>query len=425
MKIVHHIISNLHLGIENVMMHKLRSSLTMLGMVFGVASVIAMLSIGEGASKQALSQIRRLGSHNIILSSEKSIENDNQNNQTKRRHTLDYGLTYADFRRLTETFNSIESAVPAKIIRREARSGRRTMTIRLVGTNPQWFTLVHTRLLAGRFLAPDDIQQLHPLAVITETVARELFPANEILGNTVRVGQNLFTIIGIVQDSGNGTSSIRTPGNDNDIYIPISTMRERYGDVDMRLTSGSFNREEVQLHQIIVKIGQLKNVEPTAKAIARMLSTSHKHKDYAMYVPLELLHQARETQRTFSIVLGSIACISLLVGGIGIMNIMLASVTERTREIGVRRAIGARKRQITEQFLTETIVLSSTGGIIGAAVGITVPVIISKLSGMPTVITPWSVVLSLLISIAIGIIFGIYPAIRAASLDPIEALRHE
>jgi putative ABC transport system permease protein len=156
-----------------------------------------------------------------------------------------------------------------------------------------------------------------------------------------------------------------------------------------------------------------------------MLETSHKKTDYQLHVPLALLRQARETQRTFNIVLGSIACISLLVGGIGIMNIMLASVTERTREIGVRRAIGARKRQITEQFLIETIVLSTSGGIMGAMLGIAVPVVISHLADMPTVVTAWSVILSLLISIAIGIIFGIYPAISAANLDPIEALRHE
>ena len=202
-------------------------------------------------------------------------------------------------------------------------------------------------------------------------------------------------------------------------------MRSRYGDVDTRVASGSFNREEVQLHQIIVRIDDLKHVEPTAEAIARMLQTDHKVKDYQVHVPLALLRQARETQRTFNIVLGSIACISLLVGGIGIMNIMLASVTERTREIGIRRALGAKKRQIIHQFLVETVVLSTSGGLIGVALGLLVPLIIAMLAKMPTVVTSWSVGLSLFISIAIGIIFGIYPAIRAANLDPIDALRHE
>ena len=231
--------------------------------------------------------------------------------------------------------------------------------------------------------------------------------------------------MGVVRNEGGEGTTLQTPDRATDIYIPLPVARERYGDIDMRVASGSFNREEVELHQIIVSVNTLENVEPTAEAIRRMLATSHKVKDYRLHVPLALLRQARETQRTFNVVLGSIACISLLVGGIGIMNIMLASVTERTREIGVRRAIGAKKRQIIHQFLVETVVLSTSGGLIGVLLGLLVPLVIAKLADMPTVVTSWSVGLSLSISVAIGILFGLYPAVRAANLDPIDALRHE
>jgi len=416
---------NLRLGVENVMLHKLRSMLTMLGIVFGVASVIAMLSVGEGASRQAMEQIQRLGSHNIIIMSEKPLDDENKSSSTQRKRTLLYGLSYADHGQIIETFETVTHAVPAKILRKEARVGPRRHTARLVGTTDRWFELVQRDIIGGRTLNKTDIDNKSAVAVITENVARKLLATEHALGQPIRIGPNIFTVVGITRNEGGEGTTIQTPDRANDIYIPLTTMRQRYGDVDMRMTSGSFNREEVQLHQIIVHIDKLKNVEPTAEAIKRMLAASHKTRDYQLHIPLALLRQARETKRTFNIVLGSIACISLLVGGIGIMNIMLASVTERTREIGVRRAIGAKKRQITDQFLIETIVLSTTGGIIGALLGITVPIIISKLANMPTVVTPWSVALSLLISIAIGIIFGIYPAISAANLDPIEALRHE
>lgn len=417
-------VRNLRLGLENVLLHKLRSMLTMLGIVFGVASVIAMLSVGEGASRQAMDQIKRLGSQNIILTSEKPLA-DESATASGRTRMLRYGLTYADRKRITETFVTVENTVPAKIIRKEARVGKRRANVRLVGTTERWFELVERDVIAGRTLLPEDITGRRAVTVITENVARKLLAVDHVLGTILRVGEDMFEIVGIVRSEGGEGTTIQTPDRINDIYIPLPTARERYGDIDMRIASGSFSREEVELHQIIIHMGSLDHVEPTAEAIDRMLVTSHKTKDYQIHVPLALLRQARETKRTFNIVLGSIACISLLVGGIGIMNIMLASVTERTREIGVRRAIGAQKRQIVHQFLVETVVLSTAGGLIGVAVGMLIPLLISALTNMPTVVTPWSVGLSLFISVAIGIIFGIYPAIRAANLDPIEALRHE
>ncbi|MGD9159815.1 MAG: FtsX-like permease family protein, partial [Desulfobacteraceae bacterium] len=207
--------------------------------------------------------------------------------------------------------------------------------------------------------------------------------------------------------------------------IPLEVAKQYYGDINLKRTTGSMEITSVELHKIIVQVDDIKNVESTSQGIDAMLKKFHSKLDYEMSVPLALLRQAEATKRTMNIVLGSIACISLLVGGIGIMNIMLASVTERTREIGIRRAIGAKKKQIIVQFLIETVVLSTIGGILGLGLGITIPLFITLFSGMPTVITAFSIMLPFIISIGIGIIFGIYPAARAAEVDPIIALRHE
>ncbi|MBT3192050.1 MAG: ABC transporter permease [Verrucomicrobia bacterium] len=415
---------NLRLGLENVLLHKLRSLLTMLGIVFGVGSVIAMLSVGEGASRQAMDQISRLGSHNIIISSEKPLA-DKSASASGRKRSLLYGLTYADHHRIRETFDTVKTTVPAKILRKEASVGPRRTDVRLVGTTAAWFELVERDVVAGRTLMPEDVTECNAVAVVTEAVAHKLLAVEHVLGQSLRVGSDVFEVVGVVRNRGGEGTSIQSPDRTSDIYIPLPVARERYGDTEVRIASGSYSREDVQLHQIIVRIDSLKHVEPTAEAIERMFQSSHKTKDYQFHVPLALLRQAQATKRTFNIVLGSIACISLIVGGIGIMNIMLASVTERTREIGVRRALGAKKRQIVHQFLVETVVLSTSGGIIGVALGLLIPVAITYLTQMPTQVTSWSVGLSLFISIAIGITFGIYPAVRAANLDPIEALRHE
>jgi putative ABC transport system permease protein len=241
----------------------------------------------------------------------------------------------------------------------------------------------------------------------------------------VRIGGDTFEIIGIIKTESGQAGNIQIPDQQVDAYIPLSTVRKYYGDLFVKRTSGTRTIELVELHQIIVQVDNTENVEATAAGIERMLQSFHKKKDYEISIPLALLKEAEATKRRFNIVLGSIASISLLVGGIGIMNIMLASVTERTREIGIRRAIGAKRRQIIMQFLIETVVLSTLGGIVGLAMGITIPSIITYFSEMPTVITIESILLPLFISVGIGIIFGLYPAASAAKVDPIVALRHE
>jgi putative ABC transport system permease protein len=416
-------VRNIWLGIENLLLHKLRSFLTMLGVVFGVGSVVAMLAVGEGASKEALYQIQKLGSNNIIINSIKSLEEESSS--TQHSFMSVYGMTYLDHERISESFKNIRQVAPAKLIRKESRLGSNALELRIVGTTQKWFELVPRQVLAGRVFNEKEVLESSAVTVLTEFGARKLLATRNTIGQTVKVGGDYFEVIGIIKSESGQAGNIQIPDQEIDAYIPLSTVRQYFGDIFAKRTSGSRSMELVELHQIIVQVDKTENVEPTAAGIKRMLQNFHKKKDYEVSVPLALLKQAESTKRTFNVVLGSIASISLLVGGIGIMNIMLASVTERTREIGIRRAIGAKRKQIIIQFLIETVVLSTLGGIVGLAVGIAIPCIITYFAKMPTVITLESILLPLFISVGVGIIFGLYPAASAAKVDPIVALRHE
>jgi putative ABC transport system permease protein len=419
MRVVRHV----RLGVKNLLLRKLRSFLTVLGVVFGVGSVVAMLAVGEGASKEALERIRMLGSNNIIIDSVKPV--DQEDAVMADSNVSMYGLKYDDEQRIAETFTSTNRTVPIKIVRKEGRLGNKMLELRVVGTTPDWFELVSRPMIAGRVLLRSDSGSQKNAVVLTEHGARRLLANESTIGQSLRIGGDYFEVVGIVRSEGGSAGTIQTPDQEVDAYIPINVAKDRFGDTYTKRAAGSRIRERVELHQMIVEVDSIDHVESTAAGIERMLDRFHKHTDYKISVPLTLLRQAEATKRTFNIVLGSIAAISLLVGGIGIMNIMLASVTERTREIGVRRAIGAKKGQIIAQFLIETVVLSTLGGFIGIGIGILIPWSITYFAGMPTVVTPESLLLSLGISMGVGMLFGIYPAMRAAALDPIVALRHE
>ena len=383
-----------------------------------------MLAVGEGASTEALQQIRKLGSTNIIIMSIKPAEDETNSNRSPFS-VLKYGLHYEDERRARETFDAIERTVPVKIVRKEGRLGERTLDLRVMGTTADWFDLVRRELIAGRTLSSRDGLSRAGVVVLTEFGARRLLATERALGQSLRIGSEYYEVVGIVKSESGQGGSIQTPDQNIDAYIPIEVARERHGDYRTEISAGSLLRESVELHELIVQIDAIENVEAVAAGIDRMLKGYHPKNDYRISVPLALLRQAEATKRTFNVVLGSIAGISLLVGGIGIMNIMLASVTERTREIGIRRAIGAKRRQIIGQFLIETVVLSTAGGLVGVAIGLLIPWMITRLVGMPTVVTGHSLVLAVGISMSVGIVFGLYPARHAANLDPIQALRHE
>ncbi len=411
------------MGLTDIRRHKLRSFLTMLGVVFGVGSVVAMLAVGEGASQQALEAIRKLGSQNIILTSVKPPEGGAEGVQRSNRMNA-YGLLYADEERIIETIPGVLQTVPARFLRKQGMLGAQILELRVVGTTARWFEVVARPLLAGRILTEQDEEQRSNVCILTENGARRLLAGRHTIGQTLRLGSTFFTVVGIVRNA-EDSGGMQTPDRDTDVYIPIKTAIERYGAIEQQRTASSSSMEKVELSQIIVEMRSTDDVEPGMLAIEAMLKRFHKKEDYRMDVPLALLREAEATKRRFNAVLGSIAAISLLVGGIGIMNIMLASVTERTQEIGIRRAIGARRSHIVLQFLVEACVLSIGGGLIGLMIGSLIPLLITHLADMPTVVRSYSLVLAFSISAAIGIIFGLYPARRAAQLDPVEALRRD
>jgi putative ABC transport system permease protein len=417
------VLREIGLGIKNLLQHKLRSLLTMLGMVFGVGSVIAMLAVGEGASEEALLQIRKLGSNNIIVSAQKPTEDDESGSNRVRMSI--FGLTYDDHRRIATSIPHVLRAAPVKMVRKEGRLGENALELRVLGTTPEWFELVRRDMVAGRPLSPHDTDTQASVAILTEFGARRLLASRSTIGQVLRLAGDSYTIVGIVRSETGGGGGIQTPDDQVDVYVPLATARARFGDTYTIRSAGARIRERVELHTIIAEVDDTERVPEAAAAIEHMLDRFHRRNDYKLSVPLALLRQAEATKRTFNIVLGSIAGISLLVGGIGIMNIMLASVTERTREIGIRRAIGARRAQIVRQFLIETVVLSTAGGLIGVAIGLFIPWMVTRVAGMPTIVTGSSLLLSVGISMGVGIVFGLYPAVRASRLDPIEALRYQ
>ena len=412
-------------AMRGVMMHKLRSMLTVLGLVFGVASVIVMLAVAEGASRQAQQQIAALGVKNIIVRSEKPTSTASEIDY--RSWEQDYGLTYDDLRRIQDTMTAVVSLTPLREFPQEARYGSQNLDARLVGVHPSYFEMNRIPLARGRFLEPSDLESRNNVCVIGQDVAKKIFRGRSPLGKSIQLGNKLFfRIVGVqgykTPSAGVG-SSLSAQDLNRDVVIPLTTDRTRIGDVIERREQSGYSAYRLELSQVTIEVADRHQVKSTAAAVEGLLAKYHPKKDYSITIPLDLLEQAQATQRIFNFVLGSTAAISLLVGGIGIMNIMLASVSERTREIGIRRALGAKQQDIIVQFLIETASLSLFGTAVGVLVGLAAPSLVAYLSGMETVTTWWSVLVAATVSLGVGIVFGIYPARQAARLDPIEALR--
>ncbi len=414
------------LGVKSLWLHRLRSLLTVLGIVFGVCSVIAMLAIGEGASYEAQEQIKNLGSQNIILQSVKPPEEQKVSDKGSQSYVLEYGLTYADIRRIQFTIPGVTVLVPERIMREYAWNISRRVDCDVLATVPWFPTMRNQRVLQGRFFDDREMAASANVCVLGAEMVPLLFPLDSPLGRDVRVGGDYYRVIGVMEALGRRAKT--TAANNSAAYrmfIPLETAKTRYGEILINRRSGSFEAQRIQLHEVTVKVASREMVLPVADAIKQLMEHNHKKKDYEMVVPLEMLREAERTKQIFNIVLGSIAAISLLVGGIGIMNIMLASVTERTREIGIRRALGAKRRDIITQFLVESVMLSGAGGIIGVGLGVAIPWLVTRFAEMRTIVTFWSPLVAFGISALVGIMFGIYPAFRAARMDPVEALRHE
>ncbi|MBW7904676.1 MAG: ABC transporter permease [Phycisphaerae bacterium] len=418
------------LGLADLRAHKLRSLLTALGMIFGVGAVVCMLSIGEGASAEQLESIRLLGSQNIIL---RSIEPPaSQEARSQNQSVKEYGLKRADVERLA-SLPHVRDVVLLREVAETIELGSRKFEGVVVGTTENIFDVVNIEVARGRPLSEADSTLGHKVCVIGSHVAEALFPGEDPLGRTINVvsistGPIPYAIVGVLRSvttAGNPAKGLGARNVNNDVYIPLATVDLRYGDLRVKWGRGTRDIRRVQFSDVYLAIDQQDQVLELSKLVDAALSHERKERDFTITVPLELLQQAEQAKRLWQTVLGSIAGISLVVGGIGIMNIMLASVTERTREIGIRRALGAKRYHITAQFLVETVLLSVSGGVIGILVGILFALLVTVYSGFPTIIAWWGVLLSFLVSAIVGISFGLYPARAAAALDPIEALRHE
>lgn len=430
----------IRLGLSNLWLHRLRSMLTALGIILGVAAVIIMVSIGEGSKRQALERIERLGAKNIIIRSQRPPESAQMGGGRQQSRSSRYGLTWADFEVLKAAFPDAEACIALKEAGGQILKDNRRQTSQTYGVTPDLLTVANLRVARGRYITQGDIDDSAMVCVIGSEVARTMFPFEDPLDNTLRIDDKTLRVVGVLKPVGlAGGAAATLVGRDFnlDTHIPLSTARMVFGDRVFRRTSGNFSASEVQVSEVYIMAPSRESVTMYAELADRILESRRPGKpDVGMIVPVQLLEEAKRSALTWQIVLSFIAGISLLVGGIGIMNIMLANVTERTREIGIRRALGATRKHIVLQFLIETSVLSIAGGLIGVGLGVGLSLLLGYFGpraaeamrvnvDLATSTPMWSVILAFCVAAATGLIFGIYPAMQAAKKDPIVALRHD
>jgi putative ABC transport system permease protein len=409
-------LTEINLAFGNLYTHKLRTFLTMLGMIFGVGAVIAMLSIGAGAEKESLRIIDTMGLRNIIVKDREFKEED-----LKKIRENSIGLSMRDVQALNDVTPDLETYSARKRVKAfQVFSFKgKSDDSNVIGVTPSYFRLARYDIGEGSFISELDQKDFEQVCIIGSRVKQKLFGTQSPIGQTLKVDKLWFSVIGVLADNNltkDEFEGVKLQDFSNDIYIPLATALKKF----------EFKRFESELDEIVLSIKNTDALKPSAVLISQVLANTHGNADdYSIVVPRELLEQNQRTQRIFNIVMSCIASISLLVGGIGIMNIMLANILERTREIGVRRAIGARRRDIWQQFLIEALTISFIGGLIGVLFGFVVSRGVALYAEWNTVVTPTSIAMSFGVSAAVGLIFGLYPAVRASRLDPVEALRYE
>jgi putative ABC transport system permease protein len=411
-------IPDLRLGLQNLLLHRLRSLLTMLGMIFGVAAVVSMLSIGAGARQKVMALIEQMGVRNLIVEAKETTEW--QAHQKIRK--ISPGLTFQDYRTIRDDVSDILVSTPRKRLPASKTIPKSQQDAPSVyGVNPIYTQIAGLQVLEGRFFDQGDENRGAPVCVLGAAAKSSLFGASNPIDQYVKVNEQWFRVIGVASpqlSSQTEVAGVPTQDTNNIIYVPLNAailrMEDSYSDV----------RDEID--GIYLTLGENADLPAAAQVVRAILDSSHHAAgDFSVIVPAELLAEQRRTERLFNAVMVAIASISLLVGGIGIMNIMLASILERTREIGVRRAVGARQSDIVRQFVVEAMMISFVGGSLGIVFGFVMSRLIAWLAGWSTIVTTSSILLAFVVSITVGLVFGIYPAVKAARLDPVEAIRYE
>ncbi len=450
------LIANLYIAIDAVIANRLRSLLTALGIIFGVAAVIAMLAIGNGAQQEILNQIKLVGVNNIVIKPivEQKEEKISEKVGKKEKKKFSPGLTIRDVQSIKDVLPDLTEVSPEIILDTYViRNGFRR-SAKLVGVHPSYFKIYDFNLIDGKIFSEEQLRFGAPVCIIGSALKSRFFPTENPIGKSMKVGTHWLTIVGVLSERVVSQASISKLGIRDfnmDVYIPLQSILIRYRNRDLitaealRLAAQNsrgfvFNNGQNngnteneaekknyhQLDRLVLQVDKTEKLQPTAEIISRMLKRRHfEVVDYEIEIPELLLKQQQRTNDIFNYVLGAIAGISLLVGGIGIMNIMLASVLERIKEIGLRLAIGAQKKDVVQQFLFEAVMISVSGGIIGVILGVMFAYLVSSFAGIPTIISFSSIVLSFGVAATVGLIFGIAPARKAASQDPIASLRYE
>ncbi|HZS45661.1 MAG TPA: ABC transporter permease [Blastocatellia bacterium] len=408
--------TEIRLAISNLSGHKLRTFLTMLGMIFGVGAVIAMLSIGAGAEKESLRLIDTMGLRNVIVRDREFKDED-----LKKIRENSLGLSLRDISAISSVTPDIDQYSARKRVKtfQIFTSQGKSDDSNVVGVTPSYFRLAKYNLSEGSFFSENDNREYEQYCVIGSRVKQKLFGSKLPVGGHIRIDNLWFTVIGVMEDNTltkDEFEGVKLQDFSNDIYIPLNTALKKF----------EFKKFEPELDEVVIQLKNTDALKSSAILISQILVNTHGHEDdFSIIVPRELLEQNQRTQRIFNVVMSAIAGISLLVGGIGIMNIMLANILERTREIGVRRAIGARRRDIWVQFLIEALTISFLGGLTGILFGFIVSRTVALYAEWSTVVTGASIAMSFGVAASVGLIFGIYPAVRASRLNPVEALRYE
>jgi len=409
---------DMQLGLQNLLLHRLRSLLTMLGMIFGVAAVVSMLSIGAGARQKVMALIEQMGVHNLIVEAKETLDWQ----AYRKIRKVSPGLTFQDYRVIREDVGDIVIATPRKRMtptKTLPKSQQDPPTV--YGVNPNYLQIAGLHVLEGRFFTDQEEKDAAPVCVLGAAARSSLFGGADPIGQYVKVNEQWLRVIGVASpqlSSQTEVAGVPTQDLNNTMYVPLNSAILRLED------SYSDRRDEID--GMYLRIRDNADMGSVAQIVRAILDSSHHGaSDYSVIVPAELLAEQKRTERLFNAVMVAIASISLLVGGIGIMNIMLASILERTREIGVRRAIGARQSDIIRQFVVEATLISFVGGTLGIVFGFIMSRLIALLAGWSTIVTATSILLAFIVSISVGLVFGIYPAMKAARLDPVEAIRYE